>query len=1036
MSDYQEKLQSLLRELFQFDSADLDFGFYAVMNQKRDVIEKFIEQDLPKLIEDGLAAVATQNRGELEASFARARQRVIDSLGGDALDGDRLQLYFAETPAGKTYLAEKEKLDRAFVPEDVEAQIYNDLYTFFARYYQDGDFISQRRYGASDKYAVPYNGQEVHLHWANFDQYYVKTGVHFQNYAFVVPGGATSDDTNVQVRLTKVDVPRDNVKGEKRFFVYSADLPVAWDEASKTLVIPMEYRPLMPEESKLAGKRNQQESLLEAAYEAILAAIPNKVLKARLMEVDPSKKTEKDRLAYHLNRYAAENTRDFFVHKDLGGFLRREFDYYLKAEVLRLEDIDFSDTIFAERKAAQLKTTRHIGEAIIRFLDQLERFQKQLFLKRKFVLQSEYCLTLDKIPAEKRAEFYPAILANERQLAEWETLYGVTVTTDTNLDNQPHLMLDTAFFEAKFKNQLLSCFENLDSVRDGLLIHGENSQALRLLYSLYSEQIKSVYIDPPYNTDATEIIYKNGYKHSSWLSLIYDRLNLTTPLMAKGGIHCITIDDAESAYLHLVLESVFGTENYLATVPIRSKPQGRAVPSGFSPNHEYAIFYGLTSDASVGRLPRSEQKLTRYPERDKDGIFAWANFRKTGGGSRRFERPKLFYPIYVIEGDIVIPEFYWDENLKEWKPKQRPDTENIIYPFDDEGRERVWSMGWERARKEAKQILEAREIDGSWQIYRKYRPNQEGALPGTWWGDSKYSASESGTKVLRNIVGDAQDFSYPKSIHAVIDCLRACNLEANDYALDFFAGSGTVAHAVIELNKEDDGQRKYILVEMGEYFDSVLKPRIQKVAYADDWKDGKPVMPENGQLSMFESGQSHMFQYLRLESYDDTFHNIRFRADSGLQMSFLEEIDYLLGYMLDHETVGSPTLLDVEQFKRPFDYKLLVTGEDGVLREQPVDLVTTFNFLLGLSVQTIRRYEADGWPYVRVMGTTPEGSRVCVLWRNSREVAELDAERAWVQANVLADVVYDKLYVNGETMIPGALLLEDTFKRRMFEGVA
>lgn len=1037
MSDYQEKLQSLLRELFQFDSADLDFGFYAVMNQKRDVIDKFISQDLPKLIEDGLAVVATQNRGELEAAFVRARQRVIDSLGEDALEGDKVQLYFAETPAGKTYLAEKEKLDRAFVPGDVEAQIYNDLYTFFARYYQDGDFISQRRYGASDKYAVPYNGEEVLLHWANFDQYYVKTGVHFQNYAFVVPGGLGLDEANVQVRLTKVDVPRDNVKGEKRFFVYAADQPVTWDEESKTLVIPMEYRPLMAEESKLAGSRNQQESLLEAAYAAILATIPNKVLKARLMEVDPHKKTDKDRLAYHLNRYAAENTRDFFVHKDLGGFLRREFDYYLKAEVLRLEDIDFSDTIFAERKAAQLKTMRQIGEAIIRFLDQLERFQKQLFLKRKFVLQSDYCLTLDKIPAERRADFYPAILANGRQLAEWKKLYGVTVTADTNLNLQPHLMLDTAFFDSDFKYKLLQCFDNLEANVNGLLIHGENSQALRLLLSKFEKQINCIYIDPPYNTDASPIMYKNGYRSSTWTSLMNDRLNISQMLLVQLGVICATIDDFQHKELAYLLERTYGEENIAGTVAIRVNPSGRPTQTGFALAHEYAIFARNNEDAVIRKLERTDEQKKRYSEFDVEGAFEWRNLRREGSNAERHRRKKLYYPIYASGTSVRVPELLWSETTEEWIAQTSPnDDEHVVFPLDDDGIEKTWRWQHERVTSDPSQFTVKENQTGMLNVYVKYRPNPEGVVPPTLWFDAKYSATEHGTGLLKKIF-NSNIFTYPKSVYAVEDCISIAGMrEENTICLDYFAGSGTVGHAVINMNRQDDGQRKYILVEMGEYFDTVLKPRIQKVAYADEWKDGKPVLSENGQTAMFSSWQSHMFHYLRLESYDDTFHNIRLRENTGLQMSFLQEIDYLLGYMLDHETAGSPTLLDVAQFKRPFEYKLLVTGEDGVLREQPVDLVTTFNFLLGLAVQTIRRYEANGNPYVRVMGTTPEGSRVCVLWRNGLAVEGLDEERAWVLATVLADVVYDKLYVNGETTLPGALLIEDAFKRRMFEGVA
>jgi adenine-specific DNA-methyltransferase len=226
---------------------------------------------------------------------------------------------------------------------------------------------------------------------------------------------------------------------------------------------------------------------------------------------------------------------------------------------------------------------------------------------------------------------------------------------------------------------------------------------------------------------------------------------------------------------------------------------------------------------------------------------------------------------------------------------------------------------------------------------------------------------------------------------------------------------------------------------MADYFDTVLKPRIQKVAFADEWRDGRPVLPPNGQTQLLSTGQSHMFQYIRLESYDDTFHNIRFRKTDGPQLSLLQEMDdYFLGYLLDHETAGSPTLLDVEQFRRPFDYRLLVTGNDGVLQPQPVDLVTTFNFLLGLAVQTIRHYEYEGNPIVRVTGLNPDGKQVCVLWRNVLPSDQLDAERDWILANVLHDVGYedcDKLYVNGENTIPRALLTEEEFKRRMFEEV-
>ena len=232
-------------------------------------------------------------------------------------------------------------------------------------------------------------------------------------------------------------------------------------------------------------------------------------------------------------------------------------------------------------------------------------------------------------------------------------------------------------------------------------------------------------------------------------------------------------------------------------------------------------------------------------------------------------------------------------------------------------------------------------------------------------------------------------------------------------------------HATVRI----EGNRKYILVEMADYFDTILKPRIQKVAYAADWRDGKPVAGS--------PGQSHMFHYLRLESYEDTLNNLRFRSLDGPLFAALDAMpDYLLHYMLDYETAGSPSLLDVAQFEPPFAYQLNITRHD-VTEPRTIDLVATFNFLLGLRVRTIRRFEREGAPVVRVTGEDPAGRRVCVLWRDVPPLEEMEAEKAWLQAEALAGVAYDRLYINGESALPGSdvLAIEPEFKRLMFEGI-
>ena len=1019
MTDHRAKLQELLFELFQFDSADLDFGFYAVMNHKRDDVARFIEHDLLDSVQDGLKILAAEGQEEAKVALEKAKQAAITGLGEDALDGDNLNPDYKRLPLGKAYLQAKNALENATVSADIEAQIFNDLFQFFARYYQDGDFISQRRYGRSDKYAIPYNGEEVHLHWANFDQYYVKSGTHFSNYSFTVPGSiGLEDGASVQVRITKVDVERDNVKGDKRFFVFADDQEVTWDEAEQTLTIPFEYRPLTPEESKRVGTRNQQDKLLAEAHDAIVKAVPNSTLRAQLTSPDAERKSDKDRLAYHLNRYAAENTRDFFVHKDLSGFLRRELDYFLKNEVIRLDDVDLENVIDMRRAGARAKTIRLIGGKIITFLDQLETFQRHLFLKRKFVLQSDYCLTLDKIPVNMRTDFYPEILANPRQLEEWQQLYGVQITLKTDLDGFPHLMLDTAFFDHTFKLRLLSQFNDVDSVTDGLLLAGENFQALSLLSNKYSKKIDCIYIDPPYNAKSSEILYKNEFKHSSWLSLMDNRIQQARNLIHEKSVQVIAIDENEQEKLGLMLSAIF-PDKKISCISVIHNPSGQQ-GDNFSYTHESAYFI---YPAGSGRYIAEEERLEQTDTR---------NFRDvTGDSSLREAGANCFYPILInTSGHIVGFGEVCDGSYHPESPNvNREDGIIEVYPIDPQNIERKWRF----ARHTVEQVLdelkpryiEPRKI---WDIYRtKNLFNFK-----TVWSSSKYSANNYGTQLLNQIIR-VEGTLYPKSLFTVLDSIKASlNGKRDGIILDFFAGSGTTGHAVMRLN-ENGGTHKYILVEMGEHFDTVLKPRIQKVAFSSEWKNCKPVPPKGKKEIV---GQSHMFQYIRLESYDDTFHNIRFKDEEGSQPSIISEMpDYMLSYFLEHETAGSPTLLDISQFERPFEYQLLVTGSGGVLSPQPVDLVATFNFLLGLTVHTIRYFERDNQSYVRVIGTNPEGRKVCVIWRNVQATDQMDAERDWLRKEVLTEVEYDKLYMNGDSTLQGVLSTEEEFKRRMFEGV-
>ena len=274
------KFQQLLRQLFQFDCADLDFGIYRILNYKRKQVEEFITDRLPQIVDEAFEDYAKAEKENLQREVERKQREIRQAFGEQAFDQHgQLQLAFRETPLGKEYLALQEKKEQYQVSEDLKTRVYNDLYTFFSRYYEDGDFIAKRRYGRHEPYAIPYSGEEVMLHWATRDQYYIKTGERFKNYRFTV------QDYTVAFELRNATTEQNNNKGDKRYFVLASDNPVVWDAATKTLTVFFEYRPLTDAEQKAYGRTEQQklqDKLNEEAAHAILEQVQDPALKARL----------------------------------------------------------------------------------------------------------------------------------------------------------------------------------------------------------------------------------------------------------------------------------------------------------------------------------------------------------------------------------------------------------------------------------------------------------------------------------------------------------------------------------------------------------------------------------------------------------------------------------------------------------------------------------------------------------------------------------------------------------------------------------
>lgn len=458
---------------------------------------------------------------------------------------------------------------------------------------------------------------------------------------------------------------------------------------------------------------------------------------------------------------------------------------------------------------------------------------------------------------------------------------------------------------------------------ENLYIEGDNLEVLKLLQRAYLGKVKMIYIDPPYNT-GRNLIYKNNFSisekefllnsgiideynnrlvtntqtngrfHSDWCSMIYARLLVCRPLLSPNGIICLTIDDSEIENVTAIMNELFGEVNHLATIVVKNNPSGRSTTKGASIAHEYALFYGANEDTTLGRLPRNDEQIARYKENDEIGAFEWVNFRKHGGYKE--DAPSMFYPIYVKEdcSSFRIPALEWDENQKEYSVLEQPGLDEIVsLPIDEQGRPRRWKWGLERALSSSSEMIAKKDRSGEPTVYIKARMNDKGVLPLTVWDDKLYSSTEYGANLLKKIF-HATYFDYPKSLYAVIDSLKIGNLDKDSIVLDFFSGSATTAHAVMQLNAEDGGNRKYIMVQIPEPTPEGSEAR--KAGYNTICEIGKERIRRAGNKIKEEVGLMAKkldtgFRVLRVDS--SNFNDVYFEPAKLKQDDIFKQVDNL-----------------------------------------------------------------------------------------------------------------------------------------------
>lgn len=513
-------------------------------------------------------------------------------------------------------------------------------------------------------------------------------------------------------------------------------------------------------------------------------------------------------------------------------------------------------------------------------------------------------------------------------------------------------------------------FENTEN----LYIEGDNFEVLKILQESYLGKVKMIYIDPPYNT-GTSFIYNNDFRvdektyaeelgsvtddgfkmfrntdadgriHSNWLSLMYERIIVSRDILDEDGVICITIDDYEVGRLLVLMDEIFGEENHLGTVAIRINPKGRMTNREISAVHEYALFYTKSEIGKINKLPVSPTEKSHNYIKDKDGSwYLPINLRKQGVDSAAINsKGRLsdrYYPIY------------YDQNTGKVSAIEKYEIE--ILPIDPNNEKRIWR----RAKSDIDKMyaqgdIIIKETTNGLQVYFKFRGGLEGQQPKSIWYEPKFSASEYGTKEVDRLFGMRELFSYPKAPKAVEEAIKISSANKEAIILDFFSGSATTAHAVMQLNAEDGGNRKFIMVQLPEETDE--NSEAYKAGYKTIAEIGKERIRRAGKKIMNEKKKMVNDKLLIMNELKEKL--IKSDEDNE-KITELEEEIHNSQFIIDNLDIGfrvyktdSSNMKDIYYHPSELKQEQLSAFESNIKEDRtPEDLLTQVILDLGLEL--------------------------------------------------------------------------------------
>ncbi len=1054
----------LMTDLFQLDEAEaLDFGLYRVIRRHNREVHAFLGEIVApegknsetKALQGGRLAdlldAAFETLGHEAQADDKFRLKDLEQQLGlkPGMTQDQREVALAQAegfPALKGVVSEyrsrtETQVSQQTVQQD-RAEVLNRLYQFFSRHYQDGDFIVERRYGKGGARYVKSTGEDTEFHWATEDMYYIKSGDIFTDFPVRLANGQqilfTVDPESLQATRSALK-PNDKAHYE---------LDAATKDA-EIIKVRLKYL-------KGAQTEKQKDEIVTAVQKVGAGGTAENGADIRRW----------------LGRFMARNQSDFFIHKRLKEALSEDLDIFLKTEVLDVDQLlagANQQTDLPKRVMKVARIVREVGGHIINFLAALEDFQKALWEKKKLVFETRYVITLDRLE-----RYAPAWLAQniealvKKQRAEWKDLgfgdYAKVSScihkTEGDLataakEQYLPLPIDTRNFDTEFKWSMLEAVTAatpLDDALDGVAIQSDNWQALNTLQEKFREQVKCIYIDPPYNTNSSGIPYKNGYRHASFAALMHNRLDQLHRLLPSDGAIFVSIDKTERTVLEHTLDTVFGKDNRVEELIWAMNTNNSQAPN-YSTNHEYVHVYArhrptVEQDKAMFREPKpgfeevmslvaelnpsypriveieaairalyeqhkldyrsdvEAQGLDLEEEKDNDpwrGLYNYshAEYRDAEGQFVRESEAKAKQAqIWVWQEDNTsMPatkqaESTRDPNHPNWRFYNPPHpVTGMPCPHPKSGWKFAYADDEDSPDKRSFKALE-RDNRIAFGDTEKKVPRIKRMLHEveTNVGKSVFRDYSDGEKQTSAMFGKSGVFLAPKHSDFVSRFILQGS-KADSTVLDCFGGSGSTAHAVINVNRLEKTRRKFVTVEVNRYFETTIIPRLKKAASAVAWTAGRAKKIDGPGLFM---------RVQQLEQYDDTLESLDTELSEGDSAELLfQDAAFALRYRLDKTTRS--LFCGVERFASPFGYQLKRALGGGEAQVQAVDLVESLPYLLGMDVSRLYR-ESQG---VVMLGRNRRGQSVAVFFRDC--TAKDSAQ--WVQAKMTQHPA-DRVYTN------------------------